>query len=321
MRKYLNKSFQVLLDTKVLCWAVVISLFYLINSVPLAQAAEEQNIEERSTSGFIYQLVSMSFFPSRVFLLQEIRPGEIRQYPAESMYAERESISSSKMRVFLAAQVPVPPEAEGAYLMPTFHVTFLMQGERDSFAAMPIKKWTLEKLRSNSQSAQVLSERNNRSKHQLEEEQAKLQEREEKLTLLHGRASQIAGIDEIIDLKMELARLRGFGEEAVAERAQLQDLIEVGRKLKDPLDIDERRHELLIQLAETARVTALADRLNRRRRTAALANIQKKLAFIKETKDVDLEVLAKRASTLRLKRKQLERMLNVSSETGTAEDF
>src|SRR5262249_48625981 len=105
------------------------------------------------------------------------------------------------------------------------------------------------------------------------------------------------------------------------ELARLDALNNLGRQVVDPDNIDVLRQDLQADLAETAKVTAVADRLNLRRRGGGVQDFAKKVNLVKEPHSANPESLAQEVLRLRKIRKELEAKLNLSTHESDSDDF
>ena len=280
-----------------------------------AQTAEEQS---GPRIHLIDQIVRAPFTPRSTFALVEEEPGKLHQYPAEVVDLRETMTGAVLSRELLAGVALVLPQ-----IRPREHklsATFFLAGDKSEFAATSVKRWSQEALSENSIDIEELQDGLGRIKEQIEKKRAELASLQESLRPLREKASRIASVDEIIDLKMELESLKGFSQEKMDEVERLNRLVENARRLPDPERIDERRHELSLHLREAARATSMADRLNDRRKRASVVAFHDKLRKVKETANVDAEVLAREVLRLRAQRKELEERLNLA-KTNAGEDF
>ena len=269
--------------------------------------------------GLIDQIVSVGFEPVTLFVLQQTAEGEIRQYRAAALPLPASgNIPSSEHELLLAAPVLI---TEKNLRDPSFHFTFFMASKDAAFAATVVKKWTLEELRQNSLQPSQMREEIEQLDQRLKILRVEVLNLDEKLADLRSRASQIAPIDEIIDLQMNLEGIDRTKKKKDEEILRIHELVESGRKLQDPENVDTLRQELALHLAEAAKVTALADRLDRRRQDAALQTFMNKVNLVKEMQSANPEALAQEVLRLRKKRRELEARVGVGSNDATNDDF
>ena len=126
-------------------------------------------------------------------------------------------------------------------------------------------------------------------------------------------ASKIAGVDDLIDLKTELASLKGFDDRKAAELDRLREMVKRGRFSPEPESADQLRMQLSQQLRDAARVTADADRMGMSQRESATANYRRKIELVKQAEGVNAEELAQDVLVLRKRRRELEARLNVDA--------
>lgn len=294
-------------------FCLMIAAAALAGDLAVARSDDAGSPDAASGTGrsAVDQFVSVPFEPQSVYLLLEKRLGSLEEYPAR--YLRRETFTKSGAapgELYIGAQVPYA----GASREPEdVRYTFFMRGAEMSFAATPIRTWTQEAFTSNMATTDALREECVRTEHEIAQRRAESAVFEGELKGLRDQASKIAGIDEIIDLKMELARLKGFGDQKAAEKERLKALLAEGRgqQAEDP-KIDVLRQELSANLRDTARMTAMADRLKSRRREAARTTVEKKLSLVREMSRYNPETLAQEVLKLRAKRKDLEAKLNIA---------
>ena len=283
-----------------------ISLLALTSSKSSAQSMNDSISEH---FGIIDQAVASSFRPESVFLL--VAGAGVKEFPA--VFLTRGGSGLDQGGEILAASLL--PQAE------SLSFSFFLKGHDLSFAATPVRTWSRESIRKNTVSYSELTAEVSTLSRQLKDKQTLVAKVEQELDSLRSKASAVAGVDEIIDLKIELARLRGFGDQKAAERERLRDLVSIGRKRTDPEGVDALRQELSLHLADTARATAMADRLRVRRKEAARATLDKKLAFVKEMSRYNPEELAAEVIRLRNRRRELEARLNLRPAPAEQNDF
>lgn len=300
----------------------MISLALTCSSLSTAVAdtpRESVDLSLKDKVGFVDQLVSVPFTPTKVFVIEEVGPGEVQRFPGYVVQAQGGAAQSAgNQEVLVGARVPLSNLGSDKQV---FHFTFFLLDNVASFAATPVKRWSRKMLVDNSRPIDDLRVEVESVERKVQVQKMEHQAIDERLKALRDRASLIADIDKIVDLKVELGRLKSYVEDKSIEQQRLKKLIDDSRKNSEMgSDIDVLRRDLSSDLQEAAQVTAMADRLNSRRRDAAVASMQKKIALIKEMKAVDPEALAKEALKLRARRKELETRLNVGSPVATEDE-
>lgn len=250
------------------------------------------------------QTVSVSFKPKRQFLLIETGLGAALQFPATYLPRDVNATAEQEARrLLLAAAVPWAADLANNR---EAHFTFFLIGEDSLFAATPVKSWTSDKVMENMQTTKQLhraaDELFSRA-HSLDGTTAKMKL---EIDTLREQVLQIAGIDELVSLKMKLAQLQGRGENNVSEQERLKTLIQRAREMGDPPDIYARMQELSLHLTETAKATALAERLGRRQQEAAQQHVHNKLGLIQEMRELDTTALTQELASLKAERVRLE---------------
>lgn len=295
-------------------WLLPAFLAVSVSRPCFAQNDSSATAAGTQTGNIIEQVVASGFRPDRVLMLRENGLGEVRQHVASYILRGGEQRENYE-QIFVGARLGPNTAASHAGKM---LFTFFLIGNRGDFAATPITGWTMEQIRENNRSVNALLEESSTLEAEFKSKQVELTEVEAKLGELRNRASQIAGVDEIIDVKMKLTQVRGYGADNEVEQRRLRDLVERGRAYDEPDNSRIRVQQLSQQLAETARVTALAERLNARRREAARESVERKIALVQEMRGVDAEALAREVLRLRSERRELEAQLGPAT---TAEDI
>lgn len=294
---------------------LLFGVFLVICEAGNAVEAIETGDADEADVGVIDQLVTLSFYPKQVILLLETSVGNVRRYSGMFVSATQEKPVGD--RYLLGS--PIPRTLLSRLPDPVRYVFFIID-DQGNMATTPVRQLSKKALLRNGRAVRVLVDYVNAAALQLKEEDEALRTLLENTRPVRERASQIAGVDDIIDLKMELAKLQGFDEENVAEVSRLKTLVERGRNLPDMPNLYPLIQELSLHLEEAAKVTAMADRLNTRRRETALSGLQKKLALVKEAKNYDREALARDVLRLRERRRELERQLHITTP-GFSNDF
>lgn len=254
--------------------------------------------------GILDQAIAPEFAPQGGFVLYSPVVGVVR----EQLAAVIPNGGGEGERQFLAgAAVPLTGLSED------LSFTFFLRGESGEFLASAVRTWSENTVKKNTSPLERLSSDARQMAEGVAASERELLEVDSSLKALRERASAVAGVDEIVDLKMELARLKGFGDARDQEQQRLRELIERGRTTPDPTDVDERRQELSRHLQDAARVTATAARLSARRKEAAKTTIEQKIALIKEMSGQNPEALAQELLRLRERRKALEAQLQPQS--------
>ncbi len=290
-------------------------VFFLAISLAACNCAQADNSSSNNAlvhnACMLDQPVSSSFIPKEAHILvHKGTAGDVRKYPAEVLPLEGEDAHLTVRKLLLGGLVSIEglPASESP-----LRYTFFLKGDKTEFAATVVKKATRRELEDNSQNESALAGEIEKLEARLAEIYPQSSSLDAKLKDLRGRASVIAGVDEIIDLQMELEGLKGYREEKSQEIDRLRALIELGRNLPEPDDLTVRRQELSVALREAAQVTALAERLSRRQKKAAYARFQEKLRTIKQTQSEDAQLLARRVLELRKKRREFENRLGITS--------
>lgn len=269
--------------------------------------------------GIVEQIVTTTFKPLTVFVLKETNLGEVKQFHAEAVrFTQQKDQQNDAEEIIVGAPVSVQ---DSALRESTFHFTFFIAGEDSAFAATEIKKWSEEDLKNSSVSLAQLSLGISELDEELKKKRVQSIDSQGKLAELRNKAYEIAQVNDIIKLKLELEHLGREKDRLATEAERLKALIEIGREQEDPQGVDEYRQQLALHLKEAAQVTALADRLNRRKREAALQNFKTKLKLVKEMDATNPQTLAQEILRLRKKRRELENRLGITSPDTFTDEF
>lgn len=295
----------------------------VIIAAPAAVTAESGKISDSGVQ-IVDQLVSVTFDPVGAYLLIERGLGSVARIRAEyipylapaRLDGEPEDAHSPQppqqfradepRKVVVGAAVPISIVRQD---QGRFHSSFFLTGPKSTFAATPVKRTSGRDLEETDLTVQAMSREIEKIEEDYSERKKELEEIEQSLSSLRSKASAIAGVDEIVDLKMELSKLKGYGQEKSAETERLKTLIEAGRKQKDTPDLDPLKSELSVHLRDVAGKTANADRLEQRKQDSARTSLNQKMELVRQMEGEDAEALAREMVKLRTKRKELEAKL------------
>ncbi len=288
--------------------------FFLVR-YPSLSAGQDDGISSASLSKALAiadELVNVDFEPKRALILEEADSGRVAQYPAVAVPLSGNKSRGSELIVGAAVLISHSD---------TIHYSFFLAGKDGQFAATEVRQLTLAKLKENSVTIAALSAATESLRDELNVKKVQLISFDEKLAELRGKASQLANIDEIIDLRMKVQDLKQAEEKNSAETERLQALLEKGKQQKDSAEIDTARREIAVHLQEAAKVTALADRLEEGRKDSASQTFAQKLALVKEMDEIDPKELASQVLQVRKRRRELENRLGITSSDGQADQF
>ncbi len=268
--------------------------------------------------GILDQSVVVPFDPVSIYALQELSVGAVQQFRAIALQAfESNSKPQGESRTLIAgAAVPLSPDISPSTI---FHYAFFLTDLSGQFAATEVKSTAWKNIIEGQKTVSQLEQEAAGLKDQLMIEELKNSSIEKQLAELREQASKIADVDEIIDLKSELANLQGSDEQKAAETERLRELVKVGRALPEPAGIDSIRANLSLHLEAAARVGASVDRAAATKREDIIAGYKRKLALIRTTDNENPEALAQELLTLRKHRKELESSSGLSSAEKNSE--
>ncbi len=285
-------------------------------------AAEDTKVLSRLPRefGIIEQTIAVPFKPVSAYALVESSAGEVRQYHAVAvpMGGGTTSIEAGQT-VLVGAVLPVPAKAAPEGL---FHFTFFLANTSGEFAATEVRSLTWKALQANALTVDAMEQEITRYEKDLPERREENMQLEARLAQLREKASKIAGVDDLIDLKSELANLKGFDEKKIAELDRLHLLVRAGEQRALPPQADDKRMELGDQLRSAAQVTAEADQLGLTKKESVEGAFRRKLELVRQAQGVNAQELAQEVLRLRKHRKELEARLGQGGETGDgAQEF
>lgn len=184
--------------------------------------------------------------------------------------------------------------------------SFVLSDEQLNSFATPMARTSYQTLMEQERSLEDLEAANTKVVEKIKETEKKMEKLEVRATELRNMISEIVGVEDIIKLRAEAAALRIRNNDLQAHRDYLVQMQEIAKKMPEVEDIDILRKELNSHLQATAEATALADRLVKRRKQAAIMELQNKVLAVREAANEDPKALAKTALELRAERKRLE---------------
>jgi len=243
-------------------------------------------------NNYIDQRVKVSFPPFSAFLfcssdLQQVESNAAVVIPRDG--ATQEYVVGARI-----------PELSGADVL----VSFFLRGRDASFAATPVRRVTSTELQSAEKGEFEVEALTTEQERQATEKD--IMSLSYKLRELRALAMKSAGVDDLVQIQTELNRYQSAGVQRQNEGERLKELLAIGRKESESLNLDPLRQKLSEDLRDTAQVTALADRLKTRKKQTAKEGFQEKLSLVKEMSRYSREDLAKEILALRAKRKELE---------------
>lgn len=289
----------------------------LLSPIICVEFASSQELGK--SFGVIDQVTTAGFLPVSLFILEESPGGSIRQFRADFVpYESDKQDSATSLRLLVGAVVPIP---QGSSANSVIRHTFFLASKDSSFAATEVKKWTIGELIQNSVSEKVLQEQTRNEQQTargLRNESLLLTQ---KLAKLREDAVGIVDLDEIVSARIQKRALEQEIQKNSHEVERLDHLVEYGRELEDPDWIDDYRQQLTIHLQEAAKVTAVADRLDQRRREAAVQRFLQKVSLVEGMGNADPRALAQEVLQLRRKRRELENRLGITSADAPSDQF
>lgn len=283
--------------------------------------AQEENPLGRFI-GIIDDTLVLDFEPTMLFALYQDKAGRLTQYRAAASLISTPSVEAEKSSLFRSFVVGAPlhfsPEKESSS---PFRFIFVARGENKNLAHSPIQTWDAGRLRENSKGATALEMQIANAKTELAALEAEKEEVKKTVATLKSEASSIAGVDAIVELQMQYDSLIGVEEEKDTEVERITRLINHARELPEPANVDSLRSNLAQNLQAAAKVTALADRLERRSKDAAVQKFKKKVKLVREMENADTRALAQEVLELRKRRRELENRLGKTSQDSMDRDF
>lgn len=265
--------------------------------------------------GIVQQTIAVPFKPVSVYALVDFGKGKINQFPGTFVPYQSASGDDRNSRVAVAAVVPLPVPAPPSDQ--SFRFTFFLASLDGEFAATEVADMTWDQLQQVPHSVEAINAEIEQLQKRIPQQKEKNSVTQKKFTELRDKASQIAQVDDLLDLRSELENLKGNDDKKSDEVDHIREAIRLGYRTPASPAVDAVRLDLLGQLYAAARVTAFVDREADLKRSSAEMSYQRKLELIRETENLDPDALAQEALQLRERRRALERQLH---ENGGEED-
>ena len=264
------------------------------------------------------QVVELPFVPQEVFLLISTR--KVRRFRgAVVSYTPIKQVPEGHQSFLAGGSFPF----SASFTSPKgVYSSFVFIGPNKEIATSSAKYWSLNDLKQNSQTILSYSKNSKKLEHRIDTKVLELSALDRELQELRERASKLIDVDALVAAKMELEILRHQLEEKRNVVNRLLSVVEIARELPETPELYSLQRELQTQLKDAAKVSALADRLNTRRRQAAVASFKSKVALVRKMREYEPEALAKRVLELRNRRAKLERQLGIAPASDPIEgDF
>lgn len=271
------------LPTISVAFLIAASSFVAISSV----AAQEPVIDYLTPKGST---------PLSAQILIERNPGSVQVFPAH--VAEIPNTSHG----LISAQIP-PSLGLG---MKRFGVAILCDPLRES---PPVEYWTADQFQLNMLSSDVLTRDILDLEKSIQKARIRSVDLQDRLQALERTLIEELNVGELRETMEEKRTLKRAISEQQKEIARLELLLDQGRQIAAPENINEMRLTLAEHLRQAAQVTAAADRLSRRKTEVARNRLKAKLKLIEELRQEDPELLARKILSLREKRRELEQRL------------
>lgn len=261
------------------------------------------------TVGVVEDIVYLDFKPTAVFAIVEDELGKLTRYPAflPQMFIEGERRFFQSKEYYVLSPIKIKTSSN------LIRFLFVFIGEDFKLASSRVKESESKDVVLAASSIPELNSRVSLKSVELTKVNLKLKELEDSYASIELKAIELASLDRLIEMSQEMEARKFVMEKNKQEKERLQELIEEGRSYESKLDLDELRKQLAIDLQETAKATAVADRLALRKKRSAVSNMQKKLLRIQESRNIDIEGLMRELSALKNKRKELEKELKMES--------
>ena len=217
------------------------------------------------------ELVASEAEPEEVYILVERGPGIVRKHKSwffDFGQLESKGLNSQMAKSGRTWLVASPIRLEKK--KPTTTFSFFLADSQSAYAATPMRTIDSRKVVDSRLTENELSEKIVALRKELNIQSVDLVKLGDDLESLKQEASEIAGVEKIVDLKMELTSLQNFNTESDAEQKRLEALIAFGRSQPDEADLAALRKDLGAQLKQTARKTATADRLAARKKLSLI---------------------------------------------------
>lgn len=290
-------------------FALVIAMTAAHAQDPLAA----NSVDDLKCIRIIDEVVPVAFEPKDIFLLLAVQPNSIIAFPLHRapQPLPRKSIADP-LEILVGTQFCDP-----RLMSPTvdFYYSVVALDGQGQFAATPVARMTGKELLENTKSVDTLQENIDAIKAQLSSADLAEAKIDPELAQLRMGISQLVKIDDLVQLRLMVSYLEADVAKKFEEIKRLQDLLAAGRAQGEEESYGDLRQDLSMRLRETAQVTAMADRLQNRKKRAAQTALEYKMNLIQTTQGVDPNSLAREVLRLRAERQNLERELGVAAPT------
>lgn len=283
---------------------------FLLSSPDLSWAEDFAIIEQTISAGFkpasTYALVAQKLSSNNWRLIKRIH-GTIIQGTEDDSAVD--------------VAVIVPKEVFSEEDQELYYSFFLLSLDGE-ISATEVKTITKEQLLNSFVPNEQLNQEITQFEQQLPILKTKNVISQNKLSQSKEKASKIAEVDDLVDLKSELESLKENDTDSVSEIQSLKNLYASNVYNPNTLEDTQLRMDLEKKLREVIQSTTFHKKTENNSPAEIIANFQKKIELVKSAEDTNPEVLAKEVLALRKKRLELESKLNATgTESGGNKDF
>ncbi len=274
--------------------------------------------------GIVDSLVELDQSPDRVSLLVEKGVGVVTEYDAWFIDYDQAVILPKSERMKFTSRFATGAAIDLPTTRKTLNYSFVLSDEELPLAATPVINSSIEAISDNTQLLGDLQLEVVDANKELLEQVSLIEQRELELETLRNKVSKISEVEGIVDLRMQLSELESFNiddSKILSEQERLSQLISHARTLENPPGLTTLRKDLGEQLKEAAKVSSIAERLDSRKRKAAINRLKYKISLVRSARGVDISALSRQVITLRRKRKEVENKLGLNDTESEAFDF
>lgn len=271
------------------------------------------NLAKAEDFGIIEQTIAVGFKPASTYALVTQKPTGRNKQLVRRIHGS--IIPSDNNSVHVAILVPnnIFNEEE----QEIYYCFFLLSTDGE-IAATEVKTTSKEQILNSFISKAKLLEEIKQYEEQLPVLKTKNVLSQTKLSQTKEKASKIAEVDDLVDLKSELENLKSGDSNAMFVMLFLKNLYAKNAFFQDTPEDMQMRMELDAQLREILKASLLNKKAESNSPADIIANFHKKIELVKSTENSNAELLAIEVLRLRKQRKELEAQLNTET---TSKDF
>ena len=292
---------------RILTLKILFAMTWLFLNVQICLSQSRSDSSIPAGLCFVAESIELPFKPTKAHAYIETRFKDVQVYPAET-YVIEEHLGKSEIVVGAMIEWNRFDMNGKAFLL-----AFIFEDDEGKFSGFPVHTVSNDDCLRKTVGISALREQSETIEQQVKDLEQNSLILDQRLKELRDKVSVLVGADKIIQVRSEVAANKGRVSDLTIDKQRLERLISQSKTMPEMEDVDILRRELSVHLQEAAKATATADRLNKRKKEAAMHEIQNNVALIKETNQDNPQDLARMALELRAERKRLEMRLGSSA--------